>query len=54
MRFICTDGLTNFVSTDDILKSTADGKFYEFAERFVTAANNNGGGDNITAVVISH
>ncbi|HOJ36032.1 MAG: Stp1/IreP family PP2C-type Ser/Thr phosphatase [Clostridiales bacterium] len=51
---ICTDGLTNFVSTDDILKSTADGKVYEFAERLVTAANNNGGGDNITAVVISH
>lgn len=51
---ICTDGLTNFVSTDDILSTTLDGNLNEFAERLVNVANINGGGDNITAVVIAY
>lgn len=51
---ICTDGLTNFVENEEICDLTNDGKFYEYAERLVTRANENGGGDNITVVTISH
>ncbi len=50
---ICTDGLTNFVSDEDIIKATSDGKYFEYAERLVELANSNGGGDNITVVSIA-
>lgn len=48
---LCSDGLTNFLDREDIsaiLKSED-----EPAESLVRAANSNGGGDNVTAVVIS-
>lgn len=51
---ICTDGLTNYVSTDEIISLTSDGKFNDFAERLVDKANQNGGGDNITVVTLSY
>ncbi len=51
---ICTDGLTNYVNTEEICEITSDGKYYEFAERLVNRANENGGGDNITVVTISY
>ena len=51
---ICTDGLTNYVEPEEIYELTEDGKFYEFAERLVNRANNNGGGDNITVVTVSY
>ncbi len=51
---ICTDGLTNYVKPDEIYELTDDGKFYEFAERLVNRANNNGGGDNITVVTVAY
>lgn len=51
---ICTDGLTNYVEPNEIYELTEDGKFYEFAERLVNRANNNGGGDNITVVTVSY
>jgi protein phosphatase len=51
---ICTDGLTNYVSPEEIYKLTEDGKFYEFAERLVSCANHNGGGDNVTVVTVSY
>ncbi len=50
---LCTDGLTNFVDSDTIvsvLESDAEPK----AEALVDVANKNGGGDNITAVVIEN
>lgn len=50
---ICTDGLSNYVSNDEILELMCDGKHYAFADRLVKKANENGGGDNITVVVIS-
>ena len=50
---LCTDGLSNYVSNEEILELTDDGKHYAFADRLVNKANENGGGDNITAVVIS-
>lgn len=51
---MCTDGLTNYVEVDDIYKLTRGGKYYEFADKLVELANNNGGGDNITVVVIAY
>ncbi len=51
---LCTDGLTNFVKTDEFYELTEDGNFYEFSERLVGRANNNGGGDNITVVTMSY
>ncbi len=50
---LCTDGLTNFVDTEGIVKilnSPEDNK----AELLVNEANKNGGGDNITAVVFKN
>lgn len=51
---LCTDGLTNFVEPQEIYELTDDGKFYEYAERLVIRANENGGGDNITVVTVSY
>lgn len=51
---LCTDGLSNFVEPQEIYELTADGKFYEYANRLVVRANENGGGDNITIVTISN
>ena len=51
---LCTDGLTNFVEPQEIYELTGDGKFYEYAERLVARANDNGGGDNITVVTVSY
>ena len=50
---LCTDGLSNYVSDSEILELTIDKKHYAFADRLVNKANENGGGDNITVVVIS-
>lgn len=50
---LCTDGLSNYVSNDEIVEIMSDGKHYAFADRLVQKANENGGGDNITVVAIS-
>lgn len=50
---ICTDGLTNFVETDDIYNAARDTRYDELAQTLVNLANENGGGDNITVVAIS-
>ena len=49
---LCSDGLTNFVSEEDIFRIVSDDRRLA-AERLVEKANENGGGDNITVVVIS-
>ncbi len=51
---MCTDGLTNYVETDDIYNITRSGKYYKFADDLVELANKNGGGDNITVVVVAY
>lgn len=53
LLLLCTDGLSNYVSKDEMLEIMSDGKHYAFADRLVTRANANGGGDNITVVIIS-
>ncbi len=50
---LCTDGLSNYVSTNELLEDIKDGQYYAFADRLVKRANNNGGGDNITVVAIA-
>lgn len=50
---LCTDGLSNFVSNEEMIELMSDGKHYAFADRLVQKANQNGGGDNITVVIIS-
>ena len=53
MLILCTDGLSNYVSTEEITQEISDGKYYAFADRLVKKANSNGGGDNITVVAIA-
>lgn len=50
---LCSDGLSNFVSDDDILRFSQDGNFYGFADKLVNLANKNGGADNITVVAVA-
>lgn len=51
---ICTDGLSNYVSSQEICEEIKDSKYYAFADRLVKKANANGGGDNITVVAIAN
>lgn len=50
---LCSDGLTNFVSESEILGIIKNNPVEAVAEKLINAANSNGGGDNITAVVFS-
>ncbi len=50
---ICTDGLSNYVSDDEMINEVSDGRYYAFADRLVKRANDNGGGDNVTVVAIA-
>ncbi|MEG2915680.1 MAG: Stp1/IreP family PP2C-type Ser/Thr phosphatase [Oscillospiraceae bacterium] len=51
---ICTDGLYNFMNIDEIKKKTIDSVQVGSVRPLIDLANTNGGGDNITAVVITH
>lgn len=51
---MCSDGLTNYVTSDDILQLTSDGDYYKYADKLVNLANQNGGGDNITVVAVTY
>ena len=49
---LCSDGLTNFVPEEEILRIMTQFPTEEIAQQLIDKANENGGGDNITAVVI--
>ncbi|MBQ8228538.1 MAG: Stp1/IreP family PP2C-type Ser/Thr phosphatase [Clostridia bacterium] len=51
---ICTDGLTNYVNETEICTVSHNSDRYEIADNLVKAANENGGGDNITVVTLSN
>lgn len=51
---LCSDGLTNYSTPDDILRLTSDGCYYKYADRLVNLANQNGGGDNVTVVCVAY
>ena len=51
--FICTDGLTNFVTDEEIQNLVMESTDSDCANSLVDLANAHGGGDNITVVVIA-
>lgn len=51
---LCTDGLSNYVTKEEMVEDIKDGQYYAFADRLVKRANKNGGGDNITVVAIAN
>ncbi len=54
MLVLCTDGLTNHVSDSTILESISGDDIHNFADRLISIANQNGGKDNITAVIMKN
>ena len=50
---LCSDGLTNYVSEAEIAEILSAEDVHDTAAKLVAAANRNGGGDNVTAVVIA-
>lgn len=51
---ICTDGLTNYVSEEEIYRLSRSLPFEKTAEALVAEANKNGGGDNVTVVTVAY
>jgi protein phosphatase len=49
---ICTDGLTNMVEDEEILRLAREFPAGELPEQLVSLANRNGGVDNVTVVTI--
>lgn len=50
---LCTDGLSNFIESTEMLNIFKNEKIEDVAEILVDTANNNGGGDNIAVVTIT-
>lgn len=50
---LCSDGLFNYVSADEIMSVIRNTSLENVASVLVETANNNGGGDNITVLVFS-
>lgn len=50
---LCSDGLSNFVTEEDLKEIFNSDNFEDITEILVAKANKNGGADNITAVAIS-
>ncbi len=50
---LCTDGLSNFVSSEEIKEIYSRSGTEDVAELLVNRANKNGGGDNITVVTVT-
>lgn len=51
---LCSDGLYNELDDNTLYRLLNDGSAYEAAHRLVSAARDNGGHDNITAVVADY
>jgi len=49
---LCTDGLSGFVTDDEIASIMLKYRFENICERLIECANMHGGGDNITAVIM--
>ena len=51
---LCSDGLYNYISAEQLsgIVNSSEIEFENIAAELITAANNNGGGDNITAVLV--
>lgn len=51
---VCTDGLTNYVSKERIEEIIEKENFNDLPQSLINEANKNGGGDNITIVILSN
>lgn len=51
---LCTDGMSNFVSGETILKTVKDNEIDKATDLLIDEANYGGGKDNITVALISH
>jgi protein phosphatase len=49
---LCTDGMTNMLSSEEILDVFKQNKFEDLAIKLVQKANDKGGMDNITVIVV--
>ncbi len=50
---LCTDGLSGSIEDEDMLNIYKNCSFYEYPDKLVNAANEHGGNDNITVVIMS-
>ena len=50
---ICTDGLTNYITVQDILDSSTLPSLDGFVEKLFEIVKNNGSGDNVTVATVS-
>lgn len=50
---LCSDGLTNYVDTSDILSTFAENNTETAVDKLISAANSNGGGDNISIIIVT-
>ncbi len=51
---LCTDGLTQYATSQDLLAAASYGTPRQIVERLVNLANTRGGSDNITALVVKY
>jgi hypothetical protein len=51
---LCTDGLTQYATAEDLLAATSYGSAQQIVERLIRFANTRGGSDNITASIIKY
>ena len=49
---LCSDGLSGLVDKDELLEIYNNTDFSTLSDKYIEAANDNGGVDNITAVVM--
>lgn len=49
---LCSDGLSGQIGKDDFLEIYNNNPFETLADKYIEMANNNGGADNITAVIM--
>ncbi len=49
---LCSDGLTNMLTNEDILQIVNQINFLLLSDKFIDKANENGGTDNITVIVV--
>lgn len=53
MLLLCSDGLSNYIEPERIAQLAAQTPFERLADKYIEEACANGGGDNITAVIIN-
>ena len=52
LLLLCSDGLTNAVPKDQLEQLLRTDAFYDLPDRLIRTANENGGPDNVTALLL--